>query len=99
MRRQFAERLRVCSPVIVCYSGLTAGRMQRSEYRRDHGPDATGRIRSGTHGADSCIRGIAAPLSGGSGRTERKLQAPGHAEPGTIRHVTAPLTRPVVAAS
>jgi hypothetical protein len=41
---------RVCSPVIVCYSGLTAGRMQRGEYRRDHGPDATGRIRSGTAG-------------------------------------------------
>jgi hypothetical protein len=98
--RQFAERLRVCWPVIACHPWV------------DHGPDATGRIpqrpRAGCHGAYSertprcgkLHQGIAAPLSGRK-RTRRagQLQAPGHAEPGTIRPVTAPLTRPVVAAS
>jgi hypothetical protein len=92
--RQFAERLRVCWPVIVCYSGLTAGRMQRSEYRIDHGPDATGRIRSGNRGADSCTSEAAHRYRRGSGRTERRLQAPGHAEPDTIRHVTGTANTP-----
>jgi hypothetical protein len=35
----------------------------------------------------------------GSGRTERRLQALGHAEPGTIRTVTGTANAPVVAAS
>jgi hypothetical protein len=55
--RQFAERLRVCWPVIVCYSGLTAGRMQRSEYRRDHGAYSERNPRGG-----KLHQGIAAPL-------------------------------------
>jgi hypothetical protein len=98
--RQFAKRLRVCWPVIACHPWV------------DRGPDATGRIpqrpRAGCGGAYSgrnprggkLHQEIAAPLSGRK-RTHRagQLQAPGHAEPGTIRHVTAPLTRPVVAAS
>jgi hypothetical protein len=74
--RQFAERLRVCWPVIVCYSGLTAGRMQRSEYRRDHGPDATGRIRSGTAGQ------IVAPVKRGT-VTGAEADAPSGAIAGT----------------
>jgi hypothetical protein len=95
--RQFAKRLRVCWPVIACHPWV------------DRGPDATGRIpqrpRAGC-GAGRNPRGgklhqgIAAPLPERK-RTHRagQLQAPGHAEPGTIRPVTAPLTRPVVAAS
>jgi hypothetical protein len=92
--RQFAERLRVCWPVIVCYSGLTTGRMQRGEYRGDRGPDAMGVFGAETAGRIVASGELRHRYRGGSGRTERKLQAPGHAEPGTTRPVTAPLTRP-----
>jgi hypothetical protein len=80
-------------------------------FRANCEPNATERIPqrppAGCHGAysgrnpraDSCTSEAGHRYRSGSGRTERRLLAPGHAEPGTIRHVTAPLTRPVVAAS
>jgi hypothetical protein len=71
---------RVCWPVIVCYSGLTTGRMQRGEYRRDHGADAMG-----VFGAEPAGRKVAPVKRGhryrdGSGRTER----------GNCRHLAMP---------
>jgi hypothetical protein len=80
--RQFAERLRVCWPVIACYSGLTAGRMPRGVFGAEPAGRIVAPVKRGT------VTGTEADAPSG------QLQAPG-----TIRPVTAPLTRPVVAAS
>jgi hypothetical protein len=58
-------------------------------FRADRGPDATGRIRSGTRGADSCTSEAGHRYRDGSGRTERAIAGTWH-HPPRYRTANAP---------